>query len=81
MRRNMSDFEGTHPGSLRKRVIWRKASVRCSSSKWRRYFRMMVGMVIRRAVEKFCTASACCFSGVVRKLTRQWARSCAFQGW
>jgi hypothetical protein len=50
---NISDFEGTQPGSLRNLVIWRKASVRCSSSKCRKYFKMMVGMVMRRAVEKF----------------------------
>jgi len=50
---NMSDFEGTHPGSLRNLVICRRASVRCSSSKCLRYFRMMVGMVMRKPVEKF----------------------------
>jgi hypothetical protein len=50
---SISDFEGIQPGSLRKRVICRRASVRCSSSKCRRYFKMMVGMVMRSAVEKF----------------------------
>jgi len=50
---NMSDFEGTQPGNLRNLVICRRASVRCSSSKCRRYFRTMVGIVMRKAVEKF----------------------------
>jgi hypothetical protein len=64
--RNNSAFEGTQPGNLRNLVTRRKASVRCSSSKCRRYFWMMVGIVMRSAVEKFCTAMVCCFSGFVR---------------
>jgi len=59
---SISDFEGTQPGSLRNRVICRNASVLCSSSKWRKYFRTIVGIVMRSAVEKFWTAIACCFS-------------------
>jgi hypothetical protein len=78
---NISDFEGTQPGSLRNLVIWRKASVRCSSSKCRKYLRTIVGIVMRSAVEKFCTAMACCFSWFVRKLIRQVAKSCALPGW
>jgi hypothetical protein len=77
----MSDFEGTHPGSLRNLVTWRRVSVRCSSSKWRRYFRTTVGIVMRSAVEKFWTAIACCFSWFVRKPIRQSAKPCAFPGW
>jgi hypothetical protein len=50
---NISDFEGTQPGSRRNLVICRRASVLCSSSKWRRYFRTMLGMVMRKPVEKF----------------------------
>jgi hypothetical protein len=50
---NMSDLEGTQPGNLRNLVICRKTSVRCSSSKCRKYFKTIVGIVMRRAVEKF----------------------------
>jgi len=70
MSRNSRDFDGTHPGSLRNLVICRRASVLCSSSKWRRYFRTMVGIVMRRAVEKFWIAIASCFCVFVRKPIR-----------
>ena len=77
----MSDLDGTQPGSLRNLVTWRRASVRCSSSKCRRYFRTMVGIVMRKAVEKFWTAMACCFSGFVRKAIKQLAKSWVSPGW
>ena len=76
----MSDFDGTQPGSLRNLVICRSTSVLCSSSKCRRYFKMIVGIVMRRAVEKFWIAIACCFSVLVRKPIRLSAKSCASPG-
>ena len=41
----------------------------------------IIGIVMRSAVEKFCTAMVCCFSWFVRKLIRQVAKSCALPGW
>jgi hypothetical protein len=38
----------------------------------------MVGIVMRSAVEKFCTAIVCCFSGSVKNRIRLLAKSCAF---
>lgn len=78
---SMSALEGTQPGSLLNLVTRRRASVLCSSSKWRRYFWTIVGIVMRRAVEKFCTAIACCFSRFVSKRIRQPAKSSASPGW
>jgi hypothetical protein len=77
---SMRAFEGTQVGSLRNRVTRRRASVLWSSSKCRRYFWMIVGIVMRSAVEKFCTAMACCFSVSVNRSIRHRARSSAFPG-
>lgn len=44
-------FEGTQLGSLRKRVTCRNNSALWSISKCRRYFKTIVGMVMRRAVK------------------------------
>ena len=51
--RNSNDFEGIQLGNLRNLAAYFSAWVRCCSSKWRRYFCTMFGMVMRNAAEKF----------------------------
>lgn len=75
MTRSRKDFLGTQLGSRRNLVTYRNASVRCCSSKWRKYFCTIFGMVMRRAAEKLRSAMASCFSGFSRNRIRQSAKS------
>lgn len=71
IKRNSSDFEGTHFGNRRKRETYRRVWTRCCTSKCLRYFCTTLGMVIRKAAEKFWAAMACCFSELSRSCIRQ----------
>lgn len=51
--RSSSDFDGIQLGNLRTLAAYFSACVRCCSSKCRRYFCTIFGIVIRNAAEKF----------------------------
>jgi len=61
--RRSNDLEGIQRGSRRTRDTYLRVWTRCWSSKCRRYFWTTLGMVMRKAAEKFCMAIAYCFSG------------------
>jgi hypothetical protein len=64
--RKIAEREGIQEGILRNRDIGSKARVRCCKSNERKYCRIIWGIVIRSAAEKFCSAISRMSSGSFR---------------
>src|SRR6185369_11054023 len=74
--RKIADRDGTQPGIRRNREIGSSAFARLCKSNERRYWRMIWGIVILRADEKFCSDISRCNSEFCSNSIRREERLC-----